>query len=120
MKIDQFFGTKRKNVQEVIANTKEGQRKAEMAHLKPDPLRPYTGPPPIIDDITRLSVMLVFPDDNELEKFKRQFRVAQHGEASVTNIEVLIALLDEMEAGRIFYEKDSGTINYRGEEVSTA
>jgi len=118
MQIDQFFGTKKENVQKIIERTKAttlkkaDQRALEMQHLKPDTIQPYAGIPPIVDDITRLSVMLVFPDDSELDKFKKHFRVAQHGEASVTNIGLLLALVNEIESGRITYEKDTWTIRY--------
>ena len=118
MALDNIFKVKRIRVDEKVekrkaeASTKEEQRQLELDYLKPEPLVPYGGEEPTIDPIIKLTVKLVFPSLLALEQFKRHFKVAKYVEPSVTNIGVLMALLDELDAQRIAYDKTTKKITY--------
>jgi hypothetical protein len=117
------FFTRRRHVDDAVEarkatlETKEEQRQMEFDYLKPEPLTPYTGTDPNVDPILALSVKLVFPDKPALAQFKRHFKVAKYVEPSVTNIGVLLAILDELDAGRIVYDKSTDKISYTTTEI---
>jgi len=116
--LDSFFGSKRNVVQENVherkqqASSKSEERELERENLNPDKLPPYAGEGPETDKIKKQSVKLVFHSEETLEKFKRHFRVANYIEPSVTNIDLLEALLEELESGRIQYDKKEKCITY--------
>jgi len=119
--LENSFNTRHVNVTDKIKDLKntgnkslEEQRQLEQDYLKPEHLRPYLGVNPSIDPIAKLTVKLVFPSEERLEQFKRHFRVAKYVEPSVTNIGVLCALLDELDTGRIAYDKNGKCIAYEG------
>lgn len=119
MGIDNFFNAKRNVVQDSVyerkkqeASSKAEEREFEMENLKPDKLPPYAGEQPTKGKLKEQSVKLVLRSEEELEKFKRHFRVPNYIEPSVTNIGLLMALLDELDSGRIQYDKKSERIVY--------
>jgi hypothetical protein len=119
MGIERFFTAGKSNkVQESVqerkrkAKSKQEERELEMQHLKPNKLPPYAGKAPTVDNITKQSVKLVFKSEEDLDKFKNHFHVPKYIEPSVTNIELLMALIDELESGRIKYDKKKQCIQY--------
>jgi hypothetical protein len=91
------------------------QRALEMRALQPEKLKPYAGAAPSDNKIKQRTVMLVFKDDEGLDLMCKHFHVANYVAKSVTNIDKLVALLREMEAGRITYDKKGDRIVYNQE-----
>lgn len=118
MGINNFFDISRNVVQTSVyeqkkqVSSKAEERELEMKNLKPDKLPPYAGEKSTENKLKKQSVKLVLRSEEELKKFKRHFRVPNYIEPSVTNIELLMALLDELDSGRIQYDKKSGRITY--------
>jgi len=118
MGVGGFFGVSQNVMQGSVherkkqASTKAEERELEMENLKPDKLSPYAGEKPGTSDVKKRAVKIVFKSAEDFEKFKRYFYVSEYVEPSVTNIDLLVALLDELDSGRIQYDKRSRRIIY--------
>lgn len=119
MGIGKFFNTGKRNiVQETVqkkkqqTKSKKEERELEMQYLKPDKLPSYVGKSPTINNIKKQSVKLVFKSEDDLQVFKNHFHVPKYIEPSVTNIELLMVLLEELESGRIKYDSKKQSISY--------
>ena len=121
MGVGDFFGVSQNVMQGSIyerkkqVSSKAEERKLEMENLKPDKLSPYAGEKPTEGKLKKQSAKLVLRSEEELEKFKRHFSVPNYIEPSVTNIGLLMALLDELDSGRIQYDKKSERIIYNSD-----
>jgi hypothetical protein len=118
MTIQKFFETKRTDVQDTVKKrrkssmSKKELRAFEEENLKPDHLKRYAGEKPIVNEIAKLTVKLIFPSIEELEKFKQHFNVSHYGGTAVTDIRPLLALIDELKSGRLIYNKKTKKIEY--------
>lgn len=94
---------------------KKALRKFEEGVLTPEKIQPYGGPPPAPDDLERRSVLVVFPDVEGLNIFRRHFKVSEKAcGRSVYQINLLVELLKLVESGELVYK--DGTVSVAGPE----
>lgn len=85
-------------------------RKLEKTLLQPEQIPPYGGPMPpstAVRPLSDLTIKLVFPNRKKLAVFEKHFSISHHIEQSVTNIDLLLALMKALDKGRIVYDKDT-------------
>jgi len=94
---------------------KKKVRKLEMALLKPEVLPPHVGKRATADTVSDRTVMLVFKTTDEVELFAKYFKVSTYvtKNVSVQGMKLMSALLKEMEAHNIRFNKKKGKIAYR-------
>jgi len=86
--------------------SKKEIRKLESEMLKPEHLPPYTGQGAGRHcDIDKLTLKIVFPDEESFKLWKQHFRVSTYIEQSTVNIDKLIAFLCALDKGTIKYDK---------------
>ena len=93
-----------------LSKGKTGKEKRELEQrlLKPEKIKKYTGtkvPKTSKEPLLKSTVKFVFTKKEELELMKRTLPVSKHVEMSVSNHGLLIALLREVDEGRITYDK---------------
>lgn len=84
------------------------RRKLEQTLLKPDKIKPYTGEKPgpqAKEPLLKSTIKFVFAKKEELALIKKHLPVSIHVEQSVSNHGLLIALIREVDEGRITYDK---------------
>lgn len=87
----------------------EEKRKLEQKLLKPQKIPPYTGPRPIKNALDDLIIKAVFKNHNDLNLFKKYFKISNYLEQSVSDIQMIMDLLKRLEDGSLRYEKEKGT-----------
>jgi len=90
--------------------SQEEKRGLELQLLKPDKIPPHIhekADKSKFSPITTRSVRMVFPDDESLELFKKHFSVSRHVEASLTDMDKLLAIIRLLDSGEVTYDKKS-------------
>jgi len=94
---------------------KKKVRKLETTMLRPEVLPPHVGKKATADTISDRSVLMVFKTTKEVDLFAKYFKVHRYvkNNVSAQGMEVMSALLKEMEAHNIRFNKKKGKIVYR-------
>lgn len=85
--------------------SKEEVRKLEQTMLQPGRLPPFTQPQTYKDALAERSVRVVFPTPESFTLFKKYFKVSTYIEQNVTDIKMLIELLEALDEGRLKIEE---------------
>lgn len=102
---------------------KEEQRQDELENLEPEGVTKYSGPKPITNIFKRYIVQLIISSDEDLKQFERYFKEQETYSdkknkvvllaEQLGNYNLLKALLNELDAGRIKYDEDEKRIIYQ-------
>lgn len=98
------------------------KRELEQRLLQPEVIKPYTGQPPgpqAKEPLLKHTIKFVFARQHELDLVKRTLPVSNHVEMSVANHGLLIALLKEVDEGRISYDKKSQTVSHKEPKIKS-
>jgi len=91
--------------------TKKERRALEQKLLKPEKIPPYTGPAPTAEGIDQFAVRIILPGRDEFDLFEKYFKVSYSVEKSVSNLALLISILESIEQGEIQYDKETGKVS---------
>lgn len=89
------------------------KRKIETKLLKPEKIPPYTGRSPIKNLLDKYTVKIILSDDEQLNLFKKYFKVTNYIEQSVVDISLLTNLLKNLDQGLIEYDQNKGKFKCR-------
>lgn len=125
MKLAEFFGVKKVDIQRQAEKrltqikNKEDKRIFERQNMKPypDKLPDYTGKEPIANEIDRLTIRLVFHSTEDVDKFKRWFRVSNFKGPNITDLGLIMALLENLENGNLLYDYKTKTLTYKTDRI---
>lgn len=92
--------------------TKEEVRQLEQKFLKPSKLPAYHKPENAKDALISRTIKLVFVTEADVELFKKHFKVSTYKENNVLDTNLLIALLTELEEGRLAYDEKAKLLRY--------
>lgn len=117
MGINDFLDTSGKSKVKRFQQASEGKSKKETRSLEQTMLRPEKLPPISKfkggkDALSGRTIKIVFPDNASSKLFRKYFRVSSYVENSVTNISLLLLILEDLESERIIYNEKEGTISY--------
>lgn len=116
MNIKEFMGEQKGKIEPFtiacIGKTKEEKRLLEQQMLKPAILPPFSKKKKISSAIENRTVRLVFSDKDSFNLFTKHFSILKAGGNNIRNLDLLIAVLQELESGRMQYESSTGKITF--------
>lgn len=120
MGINKFLGKETSNKVAQFQKEKKGKsgpevRKLEEQLLKPDKIPPYAGKQPPTsakDPLSVRTVKMVLSNKDDLLLFKKYFPVLMYVEPCITKIDLLLDFLQELENGKIYYDKKTRQFTY--------
>lgn len=104
------------NEKVVKASTKAEERKLEETMLTPEKLPAYTGKKTTAATPRDYAVTFFFHDADSLALVQKYFRVSTYVEKAVGNVSLLMALLENLESGELYYDVKAKSLTTQSSE----
>lgn len=92
--------------------SKREKRVLEQKLLKPEALPTFVGTRPAGSAVEERTVKIIFETDEDLELFKRFFRVNNYKGQNTRDVDIIVALVEALDRGSLEYNASDKTLNF--------